>query len=45
VARTEAILEEHWSSVTRVAASLAEHLTVDGETIRKVAHLKGGHHS
>jgi len=45
VARTEAILEEHWPSVERVAASLAEHLTIDGETIRKVAHLKAGHHS
>ena len=42
VARTEAILEEHWPAVERVAASLAEHLTVDGDTIREVARVKGG---
>jgi hypothetical protein len=45
VARTEAILEEHWTAVERVAASLAEHLTVEGETIRKVARVKGGQRS
>ena len=42
-ARTEAILTEHWPAVERVAAALAEHLTVDGEEIRKAAHLKEGH--
>lgn len=42
VARTEAILEEHWPAVERVAASLAEHLTVDGDTIREVARVAGG---
>ena len=42
VARAEAILEEHWPAVERVAASLAEHLTVDGDTIREVARVKGG---
>jgi ATP-dependent Zn protease len=41
VARTEAILTEHWQAVERVAATLAEHLTVDGEEIRTAARSKG----
>jgi ATP-dependent Zn protease len=42
VARTDAILDEHWSAVERVAAALYEHLTVDRESIEKAAHLKEG---
>lgn len=42
VARADAILDEQWAAVERVAAALVEHLTVDRETIRKVAHIKGG---
>ena len=41
VARTEAILTEHWTAVEQVAATLAEHLTVDGEGLRAAARMKG----
>ena len=40
-ARTEAILDEHWPAVERVAAALVEHLTIDEHTIRSVARVKG----
>ena len=40
VARTGAILTEHWQAVERVAAALARRLTIDGEEIRTAARLK-----
>lgn len=42
VARAEAILDEHWTAVERVAAALVEHLTIDEDTIRRAAHVRGG---
>lgn len=41
VARAEAILDQQWSAVERVAAALVEHLTIDGDTIRRAAHVRG----
>ena len=45
VARTNAILDEQWPAVGRVAAALFKHLTIDKEAIQKAAHVKGGRNS